>query len=235
MVMKKMSSYIFSFLLTVVSLNAMAQMDNWNGILIGADLSRFALPLIDSTRYGWEVSGDYEITKDLFGCVEIGSQTTRFNDPNYDYRSAGSYTRLGVDYNFMKHLDDQSTDKLLIGLRYGFTTYYHQADNISVANNIWGNIENKTTTRNWLTANWVEITTGMRAHLFNNFYLGWTARFKVKLWSTDYGNMQPYYIPGYGRGWNNSWMGFNYSIYYKIPLYKKRPPKEDQVLKENQK
>lgn len=232
MAMKKMSKSIFSLLLIALSLSALSQNNDRHGLSIGADLSRFVLPFIDSTRYGWEVSGDYELLKEMFVCAEIGSQTTRFNAPKYNYRSNGAYTRLGVDYNFMKHVDDQSTDQLLIGLRYGFTTFYHEADNVTIVNNIWGNLENESIQRKWLGANWMEITTGMRAHLFNNFYLGWTARFKVKLWFQNDAIMQPYSIPGYGRGWSTSSLGFNYSLYYKIPLLKKRSVKEIEALEE---
>lgn len=230
MVMKKMSRYIFSVLLVGLSLNILAQKNDWHGILIGADLSRIVLPFVDSTRFGWEVSGNYEIINDLFGSVEIGSQTTAFKLPTYTYNSNGAYTRLGVDYNFMKHVDDQSTDNLLIGIRYCFTTFYHEANNITVVDDIWGNFQNGTINRNWLGANWLEVTTGMRAHLFNNFYLGWSARFKIKVWFQNDAYMQPYYIPGYGRGWSNSGIGFNYSLYYKIPIFKKRPVQEKQAL-----
>ena len=234
MAMKKMSKYTFSLALTILSLSTWAQKADWHGLSLGADLSRIVVPFLDSTRLGWEVSGDYEITKDLFGCVEIGSQTTHLNAPNYNYSSSGAYTRLGVDYNYMKHVDDKSPDQLLIGLRYGFTTFFHEANNIVVKNDVWGNMENGSIERNWLSANWMEIVTGMRAHLFNNFYLGWSARFRVKLWFQDDPKMQPYYIPGYGRGWNSSWIGFNYSLYYKIPIVKKRTPKvSDETNKEN--
>ena len=230
MATRKMSKYIFSVLLLLAGMHALAQNDDRHAVSLGIDLSRFAVPFTDSTRYGWEVSGDYEIIKDLFGCVEVGSQTTRFDAPLYHYTSNGAYTRIGVDYNYMKHVDDVSTDQLLIGIRYGFTTFYHEADNITVVDNIWGNYTNGAIGRTWLSANWLEVVTGMRGRIFNNFYLGWTARFRVKLGFQDDPQMQPYYIPGYGRAWNNSWVGFNYSLYYKIPLMKKRSVKEAEQL-----
>lgn len=196
-------------------------------VSLGVDLSRFALPLFDSTRYGWEISGDYEILDDLFAIVELGSQTTKFQRNNYSYQSNGLYTRLGADYNYMKHIDDKSNDQLLIGLRYGFTSFLHDARNIIVPDDIWGSYTQESIDRRLLAGNWLEIATGMRTHLFNNFYLSWSARFKIKFFSTNDPVMQAYHVPGFGRDWANSLVGFNYSLYYKIPLIKKRSARKN--------
>lgn len=217
---------IFSLILLSATITTLAQTTEWKGLSVGTDLSRFVVPFIDSTRYGWEVSGDYEIIKDVFGVVEIGSQTTRFQAPQYSYNSAGAYTRLGVDYNYMKHLDPESTDQLLIGLRYGFTTFSHKASQITIHDEYWGDFTNGSIPNHFLSDNWLEVATGMRAQLFNNFYLAWSVRFRVNLWQQKDDQLQPYYIPGFGRAWNNSWLGLNYSIYYRIPIYKKKADSE---------
>ncbi|MBN1769303.1 MAG: hypothetical protein JXR50_00520 [Prolixibacteraceae bacterium] len=218
----KMLKYIFSIATLLVAFTTFAQKPDRHQLLLGVDLSRFVVPILDSTRFGWEVSADYELLNDMYVNVEIGSQNTRFKTAGYHYNAAGAYTRLGVDYNFMKHVDEESTDKLLVGFRYGFSTFYHEADQITLSDEIWGELSNQEVERNWLTANWVEATTGMRARLINNFYMGWTIRFRVRLWLQKDKIMEPYHIPGYGRAWNNSWVGVNYSLYYQIPLFKKK-------------
>jgi aspartyl aminopeptidase len=45
---------------------------------------------------------------------------------------------------------------------------------------------------------------------------------RVKLGEKNDNVMLPYTIPGYGKPWNNTWLGINYSLYYQIPLYKKK-------------
>jgi hypothetical protein len=220
--MKKMSKYIFSLLILLSCPGLKAQKQEWNGLLVGVDLSRFAVPFIDTTRYGWEFSGSYEIISDLSLVADIGSETTDLSTSLYEYKSAGGYTRLGVEYNFMKHVDKGSRDKMLVGLRYGFTTFYHQADNIQIKDNLWGDFSGGRIDRTWLAANWIELTTGMRARLFNNFYLGWTVQMRIKLGITNDPLMYPYAIPGFGKPWNNTCVGINYSLYYKIPIYKKK-------------
>jgi len=218
---KRMLKYFFSLLLTLVSIGAMSQ-QKWQGISVGLDLSRIALPFIDTTRFGWQANADYELLPNMLVDFELGSESTNLDLTNYSYKSAGGYTRVGVDYNFMKHLDEGSTDKLLIGLRYGFTTFYHEAENIRVRDANWGDFQGGTIERNWLSANWAEVALGMRANLFNNFYLGWSARVKIMIWPGNDKKMEPYNIPGYGRASAKNAIGINYSLYYMIPLYKKK-------------
>ena len=221
-----MLKYHFSSLLLLLAIFANAQKQEWQGLNLGTDLSRFALPLTDTTRIGWEFSGDYEIIPDMFGVAEVGSQFTRFNAQNYDYRSDGVYTRIGVDYNFMKHVDELSTDYILIGLRYGFTTFAHQADNIRIESDLWSDYTNGSVPNNWLSAQWMEIALGMKARLFNNFYLGWSLRMRMKIWAQNDPIMEPYYIPGYGRANRNSNVGLSYTLSYKIPVKKKQTEKK---------
>lgn len=218
----KTLKYIFSILLITNSTVLLSQTREWHAITLGTDISRFIVPIVDDTRYGWEISGSYEVMTDLFAKAEFGTQTTRFEDAYYHYNANGLYTRLGVDYNYMKHIDAGSSDKLFIGAMYGFTTYFHEADNITLNSSLWGNVENFSLDRQWLAANWLEISTGMQAHLIHNFYLGWSVRFRINIWQQPDANMQAYHIPGYGRAWSNSWVGFNYSIYYRIPFLRKR-------------
>lgn len=208
------------------TLFANGQKEDWQGINIGTDLSRFALPLLDSTRIGWEFSGDYELLPDMFGVLEIGSQFTRLNAKNYDYRSDGIYTRFGVDYNFMKHVDEVSSDKILIGLRYGITTFTHSANNIRIQSELWDDYANGRIESNWLSAQWMEVAFGMKTRLFNNFYLGWSVRMRMKIWVEKDPIMEPYYIPGYGRAVRASNVGISYTLSYKIPI-KKKPTVEE--------
>jgi len=228
---KKISKYIFSLLILFSGLGLKAQKQEWNGLLVGADLSRLAIPFIDTSRYGWEFSGEYEIINDLFLVAEIGSETTNLKKTTYTYKSAGGYTRLGVDYNLMKHLDKESSDKIFVGLRYGFTTFYHKADNIQIRDNLWGDFTGGTVEQNWLAANWMEVATGMRTRLFNNFYLGWSVRMRVKLGMSNDRVMFAYSIPGYGKAWGNTSIGINYTLCYKIPIYKKKKAAHETMTK----
>lgn len=188
------------------------------GLFLGVDLSRAVVPFIDTTRMGWQAQADYELLHDMFVAFELGSEMTKFKESNFDYKLNGAYFRLGVDYNFMKHVDEASSDKIVVGLRYGFTSFYHEAENVRVAGVVWNDFTGGVIERKWLVSNWIEICLGMRAHLFNNFYLGWSARIKMMLFDGNDNTMQPYNIPGYGRNNGSNVFGANYTLYYKIPF-----------------
>lgn len=226
MVKKKILKYFFSLSCFLLIMTCGAQ-EKWQGISAGVDLSRIALPFIDTTRYGWQVNADLELLPDMLVDVEIGSETTNLDKANYLYKSSGGYTRVGVDYNFMKHLEANSDGKIMIGLRYCFTTFYHQAESIRVADSYWGDYLGGSVDTRWMSANWAEVALGLRSHLFNNFYLGWSARIKIMIWPGNDKILAPFNIPGYGRANSNNAIGFNYSLYYMIPIKKKKmtPPK----------
>ncbi len=227
MAMKKTLKYIFSTLIVLLSLTVSAQTASRNGLSLGVDLSRIAVPFIDSTRYGWEALADIQIVPNVFVAAEVGSQTSRFSKPEYHYSSSGAYARLGVDYNFIKHLDDKSEDKIFIGARLGFSSFYHDADNLLVRDSIWGDINPQPIPVKWLTSGWTEVALGMRARLINNFYLGWSVRAKIRMWLGKDERMSPFSIPGYGKANLKNTFGVNYSLYYMIPLRKKTDvPKE---------
>lgn len=218
--------YIFSVLFLLLGHFSYAQepeiKTEWKNLSFGVDLSRFAVPLVDTTRYGWEISGDFEILDDLLGVVEFGSQSTSLNTSLYNYKSDGSYIRFGVDYDIMKYLDPDCDDFIFVGLRYAHATFYHSASNITVGNDIWGNNTTSEIPTKWLSAQWVEVTAGLRANIIGNFYLGWNVRLRVKTFLQNDATLFPYNIPGFGRAWATGRVGFNYSIYYKIPLIKKK-------------
>jgi hypothetical protein len=224
---KKIVRFIFSLVLLLGTQPLLSQETEWKGISLGVDLSRIAIPFIDTTRYGWQFSGDYEILKDLFLLAELGSETTTLNKADYFYKSSGVYTRLGVDYNYINHIDNGNKDMMFIGVRYGFTTFYHQASDIIIKNNVWGDFPSEDIDTRWLAGNWFEIATGMRTRLFNNFYLGWSAKVKMKIGVTNDNVLSPYNVPGYGNTWNNTSVGFSYSLIYKIPIYKKKVKSTD--------
>lgn len=222
---RKILKYFFSALFLLSGIIAYPQ-QKWQGLSVGLDLSRIALPFIDTTRLGWQAQADYELMPDMFVSFEMGSETTNLNKANYHYRSNGGYTRIGVDYNFMKHIDEGTDDKITIGLRYAFTTFYHEADQIRVRDPYWGDFTGGSIERNWMSANWAEVALGMRAHLFNNFYLGWSARIKMMIWPGNDKTMYPYNIPGYGNAGGKNSIGVNYSLYYMIPIKKKKTTTE---------
>jgi hypothetical protein len=222
--MQRISGYCFSIICTFFFLfHASGQEGRIKGIRIGYDISRIALLYLEPERKAFEVSADFEVKLNYYLTVEYGQQQVDLNKPIYHYASDGNYFRVGFDYNYARNKKNVSQYEMVFGgIRFGHSGYRQDASLLVLPENYWGTgtvgplpLEN-------LTANWFEITVGIRGEIFKNFFIGWSFRGKIMLWQKKDVNMNAYNIPGFGAGNKKSNLGFNYYVYYRIPLYKTR-------------
>ncbi len=228
--MRRISKYCFSLLLcflSVVPTYSQEEQDiekpRVRGLRFGVDLSRFTLYYFEPERTAYEFSVDFETVRNLYPVVEFGLQDIQMEKPIYTYQSEGYYFRFGIDYNFQKKQSIDQYEMVFAGFRYSFSKLSHSADNILIIDDYWGDYYAPAVPENTSYAHWFEITSGIRAELFRNFFIGWSFRVRILLAQTKDHVMEPYYIPGFGRGNKRAGIGFNYSIYYRIPLIKTIP------------
>lgn len=218
----RISKFYFSitiFLIIFYSVAA-AQEERIKGLRIGYDVSRLAFYLIETERTAFEISVDYEIARNFYVTAESGGQKYRFTDSLYNYNSDGYYTRLGLDYNILKNRADNQYEMVFAGFRYGFSRFTQSADNITIRENYWGPGPVTEMPQSSIAAHWIEVATGVRAELFKNVFIGWSFRWRILLYQTKIPEMKPIYIPGFGSGDKRSVIGFNYYVYFRIPLGK---------------
>jgi hypothetical protein len=140
---------------------------------------------------------------------------------SFDYTSSGKFCRLGFEFNtFKKNLPGEN-NYVLFGIRYGFSTMNHKADNIIITDLIWEDRYANFSEKN-IFSQWIEFTGGLRIHLYKNIGAGWTARFKYMISPGGTGEVNPYYIPGFGKGADKLAVGFTYSLYYTLPIVKEK-------------
>ena len=79
------------------------------------------------------------------------------------------------------------------------------------------------------TAHWLELVVGIKAELLRNLYAGASVRVGLLVAQTNNSGFPNYYIPAFGRVHEGSrfGVGFNYTLSYLIPLYKKEKKKEE--------
>ena len=77
---------------------------------------------------------------------------------------------------------------------------------------------------------------GLKAELFANIYLGISARIGVLITDKAAPDFPNLYVPGFGRVTDNSrfGVGYNYTLTYLIPLYKKANKKKKKTEKTSQ-
>ncbi|HMP98140.1 MAG TPA: DUF6048 family protein [Cyclobacteriaceae bacterium] len=184
------------------------------GIRVGTDLLVLGKSFYKEGFYGWEVNGDIDFNKYLFA-IDIGGSGREFYPLETGlYSNNGVYFRLGADINFLQN--DPQGNMLMLGIRYGRSVFNENLQ-ITAIDDFWGEQFfdlNNTNTR----GRWMELTTGLRVKIFKYFMLGYTGRFKFFPKSTAEGELIAYEIPGYGIKDLNIYWGFNYQLFFNIPL-----------------
>jgi hypothetical protein len=220
--MGKISRYFYSLVLFFCSGIVFSQTERTVDARIGFDVSKLTLFYFQPERKTFEGSLDMELFPNIYPTVELGVNTIRLHqDTLFNYFSNGYYGRLGVDYNLNKPKRSGDKDMFLAGIRFGNAFYTDYANSIRIQDNYWGNFYGVLPAKT-MSAQWIELLVGIKAEIFKNFFLGCSIRSRILLSKTKDDQTLPYWIPGYGKGITKSCVGFNYSIYYAIPVYKRQ-------------
>lgn len=224
--MKSISGYISKAALLITVIAALARPVTGQDTLrtfgprFGIDLARFAYYFAEPAVTGAEVSMDFEVYKNIYPVVELGYSSMTDENDLFMYASQGAYSRIGMDYNLFPMKDRSVHHSITVGFRYGVSPFTHRTENMLIRSDYWGDLI-LDSYENSLTAHWVEIVGGMKAEVAPNLFLGWLLRYKLLLNADMDPLVVPEMIPGYGSGSNNRAFSLSYSIFYKIPLFKK--------------
>jgi hypothetical protein len=224
--MKRTLKYSFNLLALLVVMFQLSAQDGVRvrGPRISCDLASLALLYYDPDRMVYTISVDYEIEQDIYPVIDLGYQHVKISSENYHYSSSGMFTRIGVDVNLLNY-DKQADvyEMMYVGGRYGFSLFSQQADNITIPDPYWGDYNDGRIEKYNLHVHWISLVGGMRAEVFRNFFMGWSVFLNIKLYQSGPKNMEPYNIPGFGKGANRATAVFNYTISYRIPMQKYTP------------
>jgi hypothetical protein len=196
------------------------------GVRVGVDVYKLTRGLYDSNYKGIELVGDYRLTKKYYLAAELGSEDKTTEDDRLNTTTKGTYIKAGFDYNAYENWLDME-NIISIGLRGGFSTFNQQLNNYKTynPNSYWGEIPWKTSGEkfNGLTASWLEVVAGVKVKVINNIFVGFSLRMNVLIVDKKPSdNFENLYIPGFNRTYaGNFGAGFNYTVTYFVPLYKK--------------
>jgi hypothetical protein len=242
-----MSKSIFSLLL-LVSLSVFAQekpaadtiskalpaKTERYGLRIGADLYRPARSLFENGFTGIEVVADYRLTHKIYAAGELGTVDYTVDDDQVNFTTKGSYIKIGFDYNAYENWMDMQ-NMIYVGVRYGFSSFSQNLNSYTIYDTtdyfpdvtLYPN-------QNYdgLTAHWLEVVGGIKAEIVHNLYLGFSLRLNILLAETKPDNFANLYIPGFNRTYDGNFgAGFNYTVSYLIPFYKKASTVPTEVKK----
>jgi hypothetical protein len=184
------------------------------GIRVGTDALALGRSNFLTSFNGWEVSGDIDLNRYLV-TGEYGTWERNFTSPTSTYENSGNYLRFGVDIDF---LNTDPDNIFFLGGRYGRSTF-SESMNIVRYDSIWGDLDANYSSPD-VRARWLELTTGIRVKIWRYFWMGYTARFKFGLKSKEQFDLTPHDVPGYGRTDKETVWGFNYQLFFRIPVRK---------------
>lgn len=212
------------------------------GLRVGVDLSRIILSMVKEGYSGLEFVGDYRLTQKIYLAAEVGNEKYDQQEDLYDFTTSGGYLKVGVDYNTYENWYGMN-NSIFIGGRYVVSTFSQTVNEHTIYDNnrYWypngfaPGIPGKQE-YNGLSASWLEFVLGAKAELFANFFLGISLRLGYLVTNKEPDNFSNLWIPGFNKKTEGTkfGVGYNYSLTYFIPLYKKakkpkKPKKEETV------
>lgn len=227
--MKMKHTLIYTFLLLILLVSdatqslaqqQTSQRQRIHGPRLGVDVSGLVWQYVQPDHLSVSVYGDYEIMPAIFSVAEIGRLQVNRNEPTFDYTSKGYFGKIGADYNFLHNKLDPVAqyDMIYGGLRIGAARYKHQASNIMIQNDYWGNYQRGDFSSRTMHAYWMELVAGIRVEALKNFFLGWSIRGQIMLSREKDRRLDTWMIPGFGKAENNTGLSFTYTFSYRIPL-----------------
>ncbi|WP_442266008.1 DUF6048 family protein [Tenacibaculum sp. ZS6-P6] len=200
------------------------------GLRLGIDLSKPGLSFIDKSYTGFEIVGDYRVSKNWYVAAEIGHEEEITFEDFTTSTSKGNYIRLGANLNTYNNWLDMNNE-VYVGGRYGLAIFEHTLNeftpNISTGSTdtpiIFPNQPITTpVSESGLTAHWFEFQIGIKVETFKNLFVGFHGSYKIGLSIDDQKNFKTLYAPGFNRVFeSNTGFGFNYTISYLIPFVNK--------------
>jgi len=197
------------------------------GLRLGADLSKLARTFLEDNYTGFEIMGDYRLTKNMYLAGEIGNEERTIENEILNNTTKGSYFKGGIDLNMYKNWLDME-NMIYAGFRVGASTFSQTRNSYSVYNTnnqYWNEQISIVDGQEFkgLTAIWIELQIGLKAELSNNLFAGVNVQLKGLISDTEPGDYENLYVPGFNRTYDSSIIGAGYglSLSYLIPIFKK--------------
>ena len=196
------------------------------GLRLGADVSKLVRSFLDDEYKGFEINGDYRLTKSWYIAGELGTEEKTTVTDFLNTTATGSYFKAGMDYNMYKNWLNME-NMIYAGFRGGFSTFSQKLNsyNVYATDQFWQPQFSSTEAVefNGLSAIWVELIIGIKAELFNNFFIGINAQLKGLVSDSKPDNFENIFIPGFNKTYDSGafGVGYGYTVSYLIPIFKK--------------
>lgn len=165
----------------------------------------------------YEAGAHVGIKRKYFPAIEVGVGSSNHTDSrsSLHYNVHAPYFRIGLDYNLNKKLT--SPNRYFIGLRYGFSAFNYDLSGPSIPDDYWGGeytFDLKSVKGN---AHWGELLFGIQTKIWKFINLGWTVRYRARLYEKQGEPGHAYYVPGYGKnGESSGTFGGTFNVVFEL-------------------
>ncbi len=204
------------------------------GLRAGFDAGKIIRTLLDENYKGFEINGDFRLSRMLYIAAEIGREEKITNEDLYSFKSSGNYVKAGIDINTYENWYGME-NLIYIGFRGATSTFKHKINEYQIynTNQYWnegvllGDNSNLLVEKDNLNAVWLEILVGLKAEIFNNVFIGGNVQLHYLITEKASDNFPNLYIPGFNKVTDGSkfGVGYTYTITYLVPIFKKAKKK----------
>lgn len=125
------------------------------------------------------------------------------------YHTKAPYFRIGCDFNLAKN--KRSNNRVYAGLRYGFTNYKVDIFHRPFTDPVWKWDTSFSVDGSKCYQHWAEVLFGIDAQVLGPLHLGWSARYRRRLFHDDGITGKTWYVPGYGTQ-DDSNLGVTFNV-----------------------
>ena len=170
----------------------------FQGVAVSVDLAGAAqLQLSD---YGQlEAALRVNLHNQYFPTFEVGLGKATHEDDQVtgiSYRTKAPYFRLGADVNLMKK--KHTGNRIFAGVRYACTYYKVDMDRQNFPDPVWQWDTGFGVRDEKCNQHWAEVLLGIDAKVAGPLHLGWSVRYRKRLFHNDGQQEKTWYVPGYG-------------------------------------
>jgi len=182
----------------------------FNGIAVSADLIG-PVQLMMSSYGQYQAALRVNLKNKWFPVAEVGYGKANADDVStkLSYQTGAPYGRLGMDWNINKEKNDSY--RIYAGFRYAYTSFKYDIDSHGVIDPVWKKPADFSAHHQQASQHWLELVFALDAKLWGALRMGWSVRYKRRLFHQQQEIGEPWYVPGFGRN-GNSRLGGEFNI-----------------------
>ncbi len=184
-------------------------------LTLGVDIFHPILFSSNGDKVGYEFMAEYYLKNELYLVAEGGWGSSKVAYDDLKYTSNNTFGRIGFNKVLLPRDKPSDWGGMFMGLRLGATSIERSSAQYTVVDSVWGSTGGIVPSKNFM-GYWLEITGGVRVELYKGIMAGWNIRGKFLLNNSEFKDLAPLYVSGYGKGDKNAIFDFNFYLAYAI-------------------